>query len=70
MLQITERHKYAKFKTADIRKAIKEGRQPTPGPPGADPVCSSKLKATKISFHSVLLNVDIKSRYWCDRGTK
>eukprot|EP01086_Lenisia_limosa_P016807 TRINITY_DN6993_c0_g1_i1.p1 TRINITY_DN6993_c0_g1~~TRINITY_DN6993_c0_g1_i1.p1 ORF type:complete len:208 (+),score=61.92 TRINITY_DN6993_c0_g1_i1:95-625(+) len=35
---ITERHKYAKFKTADIRKAIKEGRQPTPGPPGADPL--------------------------------
>jgi vacuolar protein sorting-associated protein VTA1 len=24
------------WKAADIRKAIKEGRQPVPGPPGGD----------------------------------
>ena len=28
--------KYAKFKTSQILKAIKEGRQPTPGPPGGE----------------------------------
>lgn len=30
--------KYAKFKAADIIKALKEGRKPTPGPPGGDPL--------------------------------
>eukprot|EP00842_Homolaphlyctis_polyrhiza_P006504 jgi/Hompol1/6855/HPOL_000365-RA len=29
--------RYAKFKAADIMKAIKEGRTPVPGPPGGDP---------------------------------
>jgi vacuolar protein sorting-associated protein VTA1 len=28
--------KYAKFKAADIMKALREGRVPTPGPPGED----------------------------------
>ena len=28
---------YAKFKSNDIVKALKEGRTPTPGPPGGDP---------------------------------
>ncbi|KAI9204570.1 Vta1 like-domain-containing protein [Polychytrium aggregatum] len=34
---VTEKIKYSKFKAADITKALKEGRQPTPGPPGGDP---------------------------------
>ncbi|XP_042404730.1 protein HOMOLOG OF MAMMALIAN LYST-INTERACTING PROTEIN 5-like [Zingiber officinale] len=29
--------KYAVWKAADIRKALKEGRKPEPGPPGGDP---------------------------------
>ncbi|KAG6531845.1 hypothetical protein ZIOFF_005672 [Zingiber officinale] len=29
--------KYTVWKAADIRKALKEGRKPEPGPPGGDP---------------------------------
>lgn len=32
--EVSKLVKYAKFKTADILKAIKAGRRPTPGPPG------------------------------------
>jgi hypothetical protein len=35
-LQIEQKQKYAIWKAADIRKAIKEGRRPEPGPPGGD----------------------------------
>ncbi|KAJ0593581.1 putative vacuolar protein sorting-associated protein Vta1 [Helianthus annuus] len=31
-----DKQKYAAWKAADIRKAIKEGRKPVPGPPGGD----------------------------------
>lgn len=34
--EVQERYKYAKWKAADYAKAFKEGRTPTPGPPGAD----------------------------------
>ncbi|KAI9139132.1 Vta1 like-domain-containing protein [Paraphysoderma sedebokerense] len=33
-----EKIKYSKWKAADIMKALKEGRQPTPGPPGEQQV--------------------------------
>ncbi|KAH9292832.1 hypothetical protein KI387_041981, partial [Taxus chinensis] len=33
---IEQKQKYAVWKAADIRKAIKEGRRPEPGPPGGD----------------------------------
>lgn len=33
--EIEERIKYAKWKAADIIRALNEGRQPHPGPPGA-----------------------------------
>jgi vacuolar protein sorting-associated protein VTA1 len=33
---IEQKQKYAAWKAADIRKAIKEGRKPVPGPPGGD----------------------------------
>lgn len=32
--QLEQKQKYAAWKAADIRKAIKEGRKPVPGPPG------------------------------------
>nr|KAJ3423017.1 hypothetical protein HK105_004192 [Polyrhizophydium stewartii] len=35
--EIKQKIKYAKFKAADIVKALKEGRIPTAGPPGGDP---------------------------------
>ncbi|OMP04331.1 hypothetical protein COLO4_09738 [Corchorus olitorius] len=33
---LEQKQKYAVWKAADIRKAIKEGRKPTPGPPNGD----------------------------------
>nr|XP_043628136.1 protein HOMOLOG OF MAMMALIAN LYST-INTERACTING PROTEIN 5 [Erigeron canadensis] len=33
---LEQKQKYAAWKAADIRKAIKEGRKPVPGPPGSD----------------------------------
>ncbi|KAK4491752.1 hypothetical protein RD792_002527 [Penstemon davidsonii] len=35
-LDLEQKHKYAVWKAADIRKALKEGRKPLPGPPGGD----------------------------------
>ncbi|URE41288.1 hypothetical protein MUK42_06983 [Musa troglodytarum] len=34
--EIEQKQKYAVWKAADIRKALKEGRKPEPGPPGGD----------------------------------
>ncbi|KAL0353685.1 UNVERIFIED_CONTAM: protein OF MAMMALIAN LYST-INTERACTING PROTEIN 5 [Sesamum angustifolium] len=42
--QLEQKQKYAAWKAADIRKALKEGRKPVPGPPGGEndlPVPSS-----------------------------
>lgn len=36
VIQLEQKQKYAAWKAADIRKAIKEGRKPIPGPPGGD----------------------------------
>ncbi|XP_077221248.1 protein HOMOLOG OF MAMMALIAN LYST-INTERACTING PROTEIN 5-like isoform X2 [Tasmannia lanceolata] len=33
---LEQKQKYAAWKAADIRKALKEGRRPEPGPPGGD----------------------------------
>ena len=33
---MVERQQYAAWKAADIRKALREGRSPTPGPPVKD----------------------------------
>ncbi|CAA0833629.1 Protein HOMOLOG OF MAMMALIAN LYST-INTERACTING PROTEIN 5 [Striga hermonthica] len=33
---LEQKQKYAVWKAADIRKALKEGRKPVPGPPGGD----------------------------------
>ncbi|KAG8386080.1 hypothetical protein BUALT_Bualt03G0111700 [Buddleja alternifolia] len=33
---LEQKQKYAAWKAADIRKAVKEGRKPLPGPPGGD----------------------------------
>uniref|UniRef100_A0A5B7B4J0 Vacuolar protein sorting-associated protein VTA1 n=1 Tax=Davidia involucrata TaxID=16924 RepID=A0A5B7B4J0_DAVIN len=33
---LEQKQKYAAWKAADIRKALKEGRKPEPGPPGGD----------------------------------
>ena len=33
---MAERQTYAAWKAADIRKALREGRTPTPGPPNTE----------------------------------
>ncbi|KAL1562977.1 protein OF MAMMALIAN LYST-INTERACTING PROTEIN 5-like [Salvia divinorum] len=38
---LEQKHKYAAWKAADIRKALSEGRKPLPGPPGGEPAPSS-----------------------------
>lgn len=40
-LQLEQKHKYATWKAADIRKALSEGRKPLPGPLGGEPAPSS-----------------------------
>jgi hypothetical protein len=40
---IADMQRYAAWKAADIRKALREGRAPTPGPPPAPPPVTSML---------------------------
>ncbi|CAI5514127.1 unnamed protein product, partial [Closterium sp. Naga37s-1] len=41
--QVEQKQRYAAWKAADIRKALAEGRQPTPGPPAADAAGAAAL---------------------------
>lgn len=43
--QLEQKQKYAVWKAADIRKALKEGRRPVPGPPGDEEESSSLSSA-------------------------
>lgn len=46
--ELEERARYAKWKAADISKALNEGRQPVPGPPGSNaPAASPALSPPK-----------------------
>lgn len=36
LFQLEQKQKYAAWKAADIRKALKEGRKPNAGPPSGD----------------------------------
>lgn len=36
LYQVEQKQKYAIWKAAEIRKALKEGRRPEAGPPGGD----------------------------------
>ncbi|XP_072980154.1 protein HOMOLOG OF MAMMALIAN LYST-INTERACTING PROTEIN 5 [Typha angustifolia] len=44
---IEQKQKYAVWKAADIRKALKEGRKPEPGPPGGD---KDELPSTEDTY--------------------
>nr|GEZ03288.1 protein homolog of mammalian LYST-interacting protein 5 [Tanacetum cinerariifolium] len=53
---LQEKQKYAVWKATDIRKAIKEGRKPVPGPPGSggdtDPIDSpSSAYTNRLSIY-------------------
>ncbi|XP_073047908.1 protein HOMOLOG OF MAMMALIAN LYST-INTERACTING PROTEIN 5 [Primulina eburnea] len=47
---LEQKQKYAAWKAADIRKAIKEGRKPVPGPPGGDDDLSVPSGASSSEF--------------------
>lgn len=53
LLQLEQKQKYAAWKAADIRKAVKEGRKPQAGPPAGDDdlsVPSSTLSGSYVWF--------------------
>ncbi|XP_027331412.1 protein HOMOLOG OF MAMMALIAN LYST-INTERACTING PROTEIN 5 [Abrus precatorius] len=47
---LEQKQKYAAWKAADIRKALKEGRKPTAGPPYDDEDLSVPLSASSIRY--------------------
>ncbi|KAK9089788.1 hypothetical protein Scep_028870 [Stephania cephalantha] len=47
---VEQKQKYAAWKAADIRKALKEGRKPEPGPPGGDEDLSIPSDTSNISY--------------------
>ncbi|KAK9084727.1 hypothetical protein Sjap_025138 [Stephania japonica] len=47
---VEQKQKYAAWKAADIRKALKEGRKPEPGPPGGDEDLSIPSDTSTISY--------------------
>lgn len=49
LLQSSEKRTYAKWKAAEISRAIKEGRKPAPGPPGWDPEEEKRQAAAELS---------------------
>jgi hypothetical protein len=53
--QIEQKQKYAIWKAAEIRKAIKEGRKPEAGPPGGDKDETS-YSTTTISQVTILFH--------------
>ncbi|CAI5459880.1 unnamed protein product [Closterium sp. Yama58-4] len=44
--EVEQKQRYAAWKAADIRRALAEGRQPTPGPPSADAAGAAALLST------------------------
>lgn len=50
VFQLEEKQKYAAWKAADIRKAMKEGRKPVPGPPGGGEDLSIPPSTPGVSY--------------------
>ncbi|KAJ3119605.1 hypothetical protein HK100_000238, partial [Physocladia obscura] len=49
---VNEKIRYGRFKAVDILKALKEGKQPTPGPPGGEPPVAPDLSNNEPSYNS------------------
>ena len=49
-LQLEQKQKYAVWKAAEIRKALKEGRKPTAGPPDGDEDLSVPLSSSSDRY--------------------
>lgn len=52
--QLEQKQKYAAWKAADIRKALKEGRKPVPGPPAGEEDLFLLSSTPTISYVSFL----------------
>lgn len=48
---LVDMQRYAAWKAADIRKALREGRTPTPGAPGGDVLAASTLTPSGWAIH-------------------
>lgn len=53
--QLEQKQKYAAWKAADIRKALKEGRKPVPGPPGDERDISELSSAQNDTYVRFML---------------
>jgi hypothetical protein len=53
--QIEQKQKYAIWKAAEIRKALKEGRKPEAGPPGGD---KDEAPVSTVTISQVIILVD------------
>ncbi|KAM7250859.1 hypothetical protein ACFE04_022742 [Oxalis oulophora] len=65
---LEQKQKYAVWKAADIRKAVKEGRKPVPGPPAGDDDLSLPSAGSDIVFFSnpsyvKFLTLELKSQF-------
>ena len=49
---LVDMQRYAAWKAADIRKALREGRTPTPGAPGDDAPAASTLTPSGLLHYS------------------
>ena len=55
---LVDMQRYAAWKAADIRKALREGRTPTPGAPGDDFGANSAASGEQtINWHNFLLSI-------------
>lgn len=55
--QLEQKQKYAAWKAADIRKALKEGRKPVPGPLGGEGDSSELSSAQSDTYVGFMLVV-------------
>ncbi|XP_073141641.1 protein HOMOLOG OF MAMMALIAN LYST-INTERACTING PROTEIN 5 [Henckelia pumila] len=60
---LEQKQKYAAWKAADIRKAIKEGKKPLPGPPGGDSDLSVPSGASSSEYDLELNRSDSAIRF-------
>ena len=52
---LVDMQRYAAWKAADIRKALREGRTPTPGAPGGDAPAASTLTPSGLLHYTVAI---------------
>ena len=52
---LVDMQRYAAWKAADIRKALREGRTPTPGAPGGDAPAASTLTPSGLLHYSLAI---------------